>query len=168
MLVLGIDPGSRVAGYGLVETGEKEKNGALKAIAFGVIKPPPSDGLPKRLSHIFNAVDEIIEKYGPDEVAVEDVFFSKNARSALLLGQARAAAILPGLNADIPLWEYSATQVKKALVGNGHAQKNQVADMAARLLGMKEIPKPTDITDALAIAICHIHSAPMLRKIAGL
>ncbi len=164
MLILGIDPGSRVAGYGLVE----EKNGALKAIAFGVIKPPPSDGLPKRLAHIFKTVAAVVEKYRPDEVAVEDVFFSKNPRSALLLGQARAAAILPGLLENIPLYEYTALQVKKALVGNGHAQKTQVADMVCRLLGMKEIPKPLDITDALAIAICHIHSAPMLKKTAAL
>lgn len=163
MLVLGIDPGSRVAGYGLVE----EKNGSLTAVAYGVVKPPATRDAGPRLKYLFEEFSRIVEKYRPDEFAVETVFFAKNASSALLLGQAKAAACLPGLLADVPLREYSALEVKKAVVGNGRAEKSQVAEMVKRLLALTETPKPHDITDSLAIAICHIHSSPLLKRTAA-
>ena len=163
MLVLGIDPGSRAAGYGLVES----DGNRLTAIHYGVIKPPPAKETPPRLKWIFEKFLEIVKEYRPDEVAVENVFFAKNARSALLLGQARAAACLPSLLADLPLHEYSALEVKKALTGSGRAEKSQVADMVCRLLSIKETPKPDDVTDSLAIAICHIHSSAHLRRVAA-
>ena len=163
MLVLGIDPGSRVAGYGLVEANGNQ----LTAIHYGVVKPEPTKESLVRLKRIFEMFSEIVKEYKPDEVAVENVFFAKNARSALLLGQARGAAILPALLADTPLFEYSALEVKKALTGGGRAEKSQVANMVSRLLSLKETPKPDDVTDALAIAICHIHSSAHLRRIAA-
>ncbi len=163
MLVLGIDPGSRAAGYGLIEA----NGNRLTAIHYGVVKSPPTKETPPRLKRIFEMFSQIVKEYRPDEVAVENVFFAKNARSSLLLGQASAAACLPPLLADLPLFEYSALEVKKALTGNGRAEKSQVADMVGRLLSLKETPKPDDVTDALAIAICHIHSSAQIRRIAA-
>jgi len=160
MLVLGIDPGSRVAGWGLVE----EKSGRVKAVAFGIVKPPVTRELPPRLKHLFESFRNIIEEHCPDEVAVENVFFAENAKSALMLGQARSATILPGLLAGLPLFEYSALQVKKALTGAGRAGKEQVADMVCRLLSIENRPSPLDVTDALAVAVCHVHTSPVLRK----
>ncbi len=162
MLVLGIDPGSRAAGYGLVEA----DGNRLTAVHYGVIKPPPTKESSPRLKWIFKEFSKIVKEYGPDEVAVETVFFAKNARSSLLLGQACAAACLPSLLADLPLHEYSALEVKKALTGGGRAEKSQVADMVRRLLSLKETPKPDDVTDSLAVAICHIHSSARMRRIA--
>jgi len=163
MLVLGIDPGSRAAGYGLVEA----DGNRLTTIDYGVVKPPPTKETSPRLKWIFKKFSKIVKEYRPDEVAVETVFFAKNARSSLLLGQARAAACLPSLLADLPLYEYSALEVKKALTGGGRAEKSQVADMVCRLLSLKETPKPDDVTDSLAVAICHIHSSAQLRRIAA-
>lgn len=162
-LFLGIDPGSRTAGYGLVE----EDRGRLSAVGYGVVKPPETKDQGHKLKYIFEAFSEIIAQYNPDETAVENVFFAANARSALVLGQARAAALLPALLAGIPVHEYSALQVKKALTGAGRAEKTQVAEMVCRILGIKTIPKPEDITDALSIAVCHIHTSPMKTKLAA-
>ncbi len=155
--VLGIDPGSRVAGYGVVE----ENGGRLVAVGYGVVKPPETKDANQKLKYIFEAFSEIIAQYNPDEAAVETVFFAVNARSALVLGQARGAALLSALMAGVTVYEYSALQVKKALTGGGRAEKSQVAEMTRRILGLKAAPKPEDVTDALAAAICHVHSAPM-------
>lgn len=163
MKVLGIDPGSRVAGYGIVE----ERGSILTPVTWGVVKPPPSKVLHPRLKYLFEAYAEIIIEYQPDEVAVENVFFAENPRSALVLGHARAAAFLPALLQNLPFYEYTALQVKKALVGAGHAGKGQVAAMVCRLLNMKEIPKPEDITDALAVAVTHLHASPMHKRMAA-
>jgi len=161
MLVLGIDPGSRTAGWGIIES----KGNKLKTIAFGTVTPPLSKELPPRLTFIYKAFGEIIKEYSPSEVSVENVFFAKNPQSALILGQARSASILPALNAGLPLYEYSALQVKKAVTGKGRADKKVVADMVCRFLSLREKPKPHDVTDALAIALCHIHSVPVLKMI---
>lgn len=160
--ILGIDPGSRTAGYGIVE----EHGNKLVAVGFGAVKPPTTGDVNQRSKYLFEAFAELIAQYNPSEVAVENVFFAENARSALMLGQARGAAILPALISGIPLHEYSALQVKKALVGGGRAEKDQVALMVCRILGIREVPKPADVTDALAVAVCHIHSAPMKRRMA--
>ncbi len=163
MRVLGIDPGSRIAGYGVVE----EQGNRLVPVAWGIVKPPASKELAPRLKYIFEAYAELVIEYQPDEVAVENVFLAENARSALLLGQARAAAFLPALLQNLPFNEYTALQVKKALAGAGHADKKQVAAMVCRLLNMKETPKPVDATDALAVAVTHLHAAPLRRKVAA-
>ena len=133
MLVLGIDPGSRAAGYGLVAA----DGNRLTAIDYGVVKPPPTKESSPRLKWIFNEFSKIVNEHGPDEIA------------------------------DLPLHEYSALEVKKALTGSGRAEKSQVADMVCRLLALKETPKPDDVTDSLAVAICHIHSSARIRRIAA-
>lgn len=160
--VLGIDPGSRVAGYGVVE----ENGGRLVAVGFGAVRPPENLDANQKLKYIFEAFSEIIAQYSPQEAAVETVFFAHNARSALVLGQARGAAILAAMMAGLEVNEYSALQIKKSMVGGGRAEKGQVADMTCRILGLKTAPKPEDVTDALAAAVCHIHAAPMKKRIA--
>ncbi|MBI3794385.1 MAG: crossover junction endodeoxyribonuclease RuvC [Nitrospinae bacterium] len=159
--VMGIDPGSRIAGYGIVE----ESGRRLAAVGHGAVRAPETSDANQKLKYIFEAFSEIIAQYNPNEMAIETVFFAQNARSALVLGQARAAAILPAMLAGIPVYEYSALQVKKALTGGGKAEKKQVADMTCRILGLKVTPKPEDVTDALALAVCHINSSPILRKL---
>ena len=142
------------------------KGNRLYVIAYGTIKTDTSKNLPEKLGELFKGFNEIIVKYSPDEVAVENIFTAENPRSALLLGQARAAVMLPAVNSGIPVYEYSALQVKKAVTGHGKAEKGQVAEMVRRLLSLKAAPKPADITDALGVAICHIHSAPALKRMA--
>ena len=162
MRVLGIDPGSRVAGWAVVEMADNR----LRAIAYGTVKSDTKQELPERLGGIYAEFEKIVKEHRPEELAVENVFVSVNARSALLLGQARAAAMLPGINEGLPVYEYTPMQVKKASTGAGAAGKEQVGIMVARLLGLKEAPKPEDVTDAISVAICHLHSSPMIRKAA--
>jgi crossover junction endodeoxyribonuclease RuvC len=146
----------------------EESGRRLSSVGHGVVKTPETKDANYKLKYIFEAFSEIIAQYNPSETAVETVFFAHNAKSALVLGQARAAALLPSLLAGIPVYEYSALQVKKALAGGGRAEKTQVAGMTCRILAIKVAPKPEDVTDALAVAICHIHSSPILRKLGGL
>lgn len=150
--ILGIDPGLAVTGYGLVE-----KDGAkLAYIASGRIRSRLTDTLPLRLSSILEGLAEVIAGYAPGEVAVEEVFVNVNPKSTLLLGQARGAAISAAVLAKLPVAEYTAMQVKQAVVGNGHAKKEQVQEMVKRLLKLPGVPSP-DAADALACAICHAH-----------
>ena len=151
MKILGLDPGLRITGYGVIE-----KNGAtLTYISGGCIKSPDGE-LPDRLKNILNSVQEVIARFSPDEVAVEKVFVNINPQSTLLLGQARGAAICAAVSRDLPVSEYTALQVKQAVVGNGHAKKEQVQEMVKRLLKLPGYPSP-DAADALACAICHAH-----------
>lgn len=153
MLILGIDPGSVKTGYGLIECqGQK-----VRAISYGVIKAGSGD-FPGRLKIIFQAVSQLISEYQPDEFAIENVFVSKNAASALKLGQARGAAICAAVNVDLPVGEYAPREIKQALVGKGSAEKSQVAHMVSLLLGITD-KIPEDAADALAIALCHQHSS---------
>lgn len=151
MKILGLDPGLRVTGYGVIE-----KNGStLTYVSSGCIKSPDGE-LPDRLKNILNSVQEVIARFGPDEVAVEKVFVNVNPQSTLLLGQARGAAICAAVSRDLPVSEYTALQVKQAVVGNGHAKKEQVQEMVKRLLKLPGYLSP-DAADALACAICHAH-----------
>lgn len=160
MRVLGIDPGSRITGYGIVE-----KNGnKLIHIDNGAIFTAPENALPEKLKSIFDGLNQVIEEYKPDEVAVENIFFSTNVQSALKLGQARGAAIVAAVNAGLPVSEYSALQVKQAVVGEGKADKTQVQKMLKALLGLPEVAQ-ADASDALAVAVCHINSAGLVRNI---
>ena len=153
MRVLGIDPGSRITGYGIVDkTGNK-----LVHVDNGAIFTDSADDFPGRLKRIFDGLSEIIAQYQPDQVAIENIFFSTNAQSALKLGQARGAAIVAAVHANLPVSEYSALQVKQAVVGQGRAEKGQVQKMLKALLGLPEIAQ-ADASDALAVAICHINS----------
>lgn len=158
MVILGIDPGTAITGYGLVE---KEGN-HLKRIAFGAILTAPETPTALRLQQISHELQAIIERYRPDVMAVEQLFFNKNVRTALTVGQARGVVLLAGAEAGLEIIEYTPLQVKMAVVGYGRAEKRQVQEMVRILLCLNEIPKPDDAADALAIAICHANSCKPL------
>lgn len=164
--ILGIDPGLRITGFGVIEkTGEK-----ITYITSGTIKTTTGKGadtedLPTRLKTILDGLSEVIEIYQPAQVAVEKVFVNVNPQSTLLLGQARGAAISAVVIRQLPVAEYTALQVKQAVVGNGHAKKEQVQEMVKRLLNLPATPSP-DSADALACAICHAHGGQGLGKLA--
>ena len=155
MKILGLDPGLRVTGYGVIE----KLGSTLSYITSGCIKSPDGE-LPDRLKNILNSVQEVISRYEPAEVAVEKVFVNINPQSTLLLGQARGAAICAAVAQNLPVSEYTALQVKQAVVGNGHAKKQQVQEMVKRLLKLSGAPSP-DAADALACAICHAHGGAL-------
>lgn len=157
--VLGIDPGSRLTGYGVVE--EKEKK--LISVAFGVIQTQTSETRASgefsvRLKEIYRGISEKVEMYQPDSVAVENIFFAKNARSLIKLGEARGAAIAAAANCGLPVFEYSPAEIKRAVVGYGRSEKEQIQKMVFLLLGLKGERQAFDASDALAVAICHLHS----------
>jgi crossover junction endodeoxyribonuclease RuvC len=152
---MGIDPGSNCTGYGIVE----EIRGQLRAVHWRGIKARMGKSFPERLRIIYSELSAAIETHRPEAVAVEDVFFAVNVKSALKLGQARGAAILAAANAGLEIAEYSPLAVKQAVTGYGRAEKAQVQAMVARLLSLRAPIEPFDASDALAIAICHIHSA---------
>ena len=154
MMILGIDPGTAITGYGLVE----KQGNHLKRIAFGAILTTPETPTALRLHQIYCQLKTIIEQYRPDMMAVEQLFFNKNVRTALTVGQARGVVLLAGAEAGLDIMEYTPLQVKMAVVGYGRAEKKQVQEMVRMLLCLNEIPKPDDAADALAIAICHAHS----------
>jgi len=156
MKILGIDPGSRITGYGIIT---KEGN-RLIHLDNGAIFTDKAKDFPSRLERIYRGLSEVIDTYRPDAVAVENIFFSNNVQSALKLGQARGAAIVAGVNAGLPVFEYTALQVKQAVVGNGKAAKEQVQKMIKVLLNLPEIAQE-DASDALAVAVCHAHSMVM-------
>jgi crossover junction endodeoxyribonuclease RuvC len=162
MRILGIDPGSRATGYGLIE---KEGN-RLIHIDNGVIRPPANAELPERLLSIFSGLNAIISEYSPQYSAIEQVFMSKNAQSALKLGQARGAALLSMASAGLEIGEYSPMQVKSSVVGYGRAAKSQVQQMVKALLNLPEIAQE-DASDALAVAICHAHSINLNKQLAA-
>jgi len=151
---IGIDPGSRCTGYGVVE-GDGCK---LKHILNGTVQIPTQLDFPERLKIIYRELTAIINNCQPDCMAVEDVFFAKNVKSALKLGQARGAAILAGVNAGLPIFEYSALEIKQAVVGYGRASKDQVTQMIQYLFGLREPINP-NASDALAAAICHLNTS---------
>ena len=151
--VLGIDPGSRITGYGLVTA----DGGRLSFVAAGRIRPP-AGRMPERLRRIHQDVAELIATHGADVLAIEDVFLARNPQSALKLGQARGAAIVAAAAAGLEVFEYPARTVKKTVVGTGRATKAQVQHMVRILLNLKGQPAP-DAADALAIAICHVNTA---------
>lgn len=160
-VILGIDPGSRICGYGLI----RARGNSLEYLASGVIRMGTLT-FPERLHTIFSDISDIITEHGPDVVAVEEVFMGKNASSALKLGQARGAAIVACTHYKLPVAEYAARRVKQALVGRGQADKKQVQEMVKSLLGLSKVP-PEDAADALAIAVCHANTQNTLIRMAG-
>lgn len=152
-VILGIDPGSRKTGYGLVQRAGSK----TRYLASGVIRISTELALPERLKEIFTAVSEIIAQYHPDEMAVEQIFMAKSAGSALKLGQARGAAIVAGASRDLAIFEYEARKVKQSVVGNGAADKVQVQHMVKTLLQLPRAPQE-DAADALAVALCHANT----------
>ncbi len=154
-VILGIDPGTAITGYGVVS----EAAGGPRALAYGVIRTPAHQELAQRLVTIYAELMAVLEVYHPDAVAVEEVFFSKNARTALSVGHARGVVLLAVAQQGIPLFHYKPTQVKQAVTGYGGADKRQIQEMMRMLLGLEKIPRPDDAADALAIALCHLNSA---------
>jgi len=155
MLVLGIDPGLASTGYGLVAS----RNQCLSLVGYGVLETSPKLSLGHRLQRLYHELSEIIEQAHPEAVIVEELFFSRNVRTAMIVGQARGVVLLAAAEAGLPLFEYTPLQIKSAMVGYGRATKAQVQEMVRVLLGMDSRPRPDDAADALAAAICHIHSA---------
>ena len=151
MIILGIDPGTTIMGYGLIKKEKKEP----ELITMGVIELSKIRDHYLRLEQIFNRVSQIIESYQPAEIALEAPFYGKNVQSMLKLGRAQGAAISAALSRSMPIFEYAPKKIKMSITGNGNAQKEQVADMLQRMLGYKNPPKHLDATDALGAAMCH-------------
>ena len=159
--VLGVDCGSELTGYGVVE----QRDGrTLTCLSAGVIRFSRRDLLPRRLAHVFDELSGIIRAHHPDVVAIEDVFYALNAKSALKLGHVRGVAMLAAAAQGLEVAEYAPLAIKSAVVGYGRAEKSQVQQMVKRLLHLEEAPEPPDIADALAIAICHLHTAATLER----
>ncbi len=192
MITLGIDPGTAIMGYGLVESGalvredragpqtqaQAHSTGAgggsmrvgqsdLRLIEYGALVTPANTPTVERLPMLYRGLMDLIAEYKPDAMAIEELFFNKNVRTALAVGQARGVAILAAAHAGIPVAEYTPLQVKQAVVGYGRATKEQVQSMVRILLNMDHIPRPDDAADALAIAICHIHSQAYRQIVSG-
>jgi len=155
--IFGIDPGSERTGYGCVETDGRRHH----LIACGAIAARPGDSFPDRLERIHRELTGLLEACRPTSVALENLFHASNARSALKLGHARGVAMLAAVQAGCPVAEYTPAEVKRAIVGYGRAEKRQVQQMIKLLLGLDKVPAPHDAADALAVAICHLHSMPM-------
>jgi crossover junction endodeoxyribonuclease RuvC len=158
MLVIGIDPGTATTGYGLVREAE---DGSLAVVDFGAILTPAGAPMAERLLHLYRKLKEIVNLHRPQSGAVEKLFFQRNVTNALTVGQARGVALLVLAEAGLPVGEYTPMEVKQAVAGYGGADKNQVQQMVRALLGLEDTPKPDDAADALAVAICHLHSARM-------
>ena len=159
MRILSIDPGLSVTGFGILES---VKTGQINLLAYGLIKPPVKDTLPRRLNFLFEETIKILDKFNPEALAIEDLFFSKNFKSAMALGQARGALILAAAQANLPVSEYAPRKVKMSVCGNGAASKEQVGYMVSKTLKLKSLPKPYDISDAIAVGICFFNQAKFL------
>ncbi len=180
MRVLGIDPGTAITGWGIVETSQTKISAVsaedrsvnstvfgsrvpgpgykVRPLVYGVIRTDSKEVFSKRLEIIYRELKKIIRKYKPDVVSIEEIFFAKNVKTALMVGHARGVVILAAINAGLEIVEYTPLQVKQALVGYGRAEKQQVQKMVKILLSLEDIPKPDDVADALAVAICHFNS----------
>jgi crossover junction endodeoxyribonuclease RuvC len=155
LLIMGIDPGIAILGYGFVEY----KGNSFKVIDYGAVTTEAGTPMSKRLSIIHKELIELIEKYKPEAFAAEELFFNKNIKTALTVAHARGVAIVAASNMGLPIYEYTPLQVKQAVAGYGRADKKQMQQMVKVLLGLREVPKPDDVADALAVAICHGHSS---------
>ena len=158
MLAIGIDPGTAITGYGLVR---EEQDGSLSVVDYGVIETSADEKMPERLVQLYHNLKGIIDLHSPQSGAVEKLFFARNVRTALTVGQARGIALLALAESGVTIAEYSPNEVKQAVVGFGGADKIQVQKMVQALLELDQIPQPDDAADALAVAICHLHSARM-------
>ena len=152
MIILGIDPGTLKTGYGIVEL----SNGKIKLLASGVIENRRMKSLPLRLKFIYDEITRLIDEFLPDELSIESAFYGKNVQSALKIGHARGVSILAAINKQIPTYEYSPREIKKSVVGNGAASKQQVMYMVNQILQLKKKKKNFDETDAIAVALCHL------------
>jgi len=151
--ILGIDPGTTRMGYGVVD----EEGFRLKPVTYGIVSTQSCLPLARRLADIYKQLNLIIDQYQPDALAIEELFFNKNVTTAIAVGQARGIALLAAANRELEIFEFNPMQVKMSLTGQGKAEKGQVSFMVCRLLGLNKAPRPDDVTDALAIAICGLH-----------
>ena len=158
---MGIDPGSNCTGFGVVE----EVKGNLQAIHWSSVRTSPKDAFPQRIKNIYDELVIAMEKFTPEAVAVEDLFYATNVKTVIKLAQTRGVALLAAVNCGLRVAEYSPLEIKQSVVGYGRADKNQVQDMVTTLLRLKEKPEPLDASDALAAAICHIHNDGLQQKI---
>lgn len=154
MRVIGIDPGTATTGYGVVE----EQAGRELLVAYGVISTPSGMDMPLRLLTIHREINGLLEQYRPEAVAVEEIFHHKNARTVVTVAQSRGVILMTAAAAGIDIAEYTPLQVKQAVVGYGQAEKKQIQLMVQKILHMKELPRPDDAADGLALALCHLHS----------
>lgn len=155
MIILGIDPGLAIVGWGVIEA----KNGNFRPIDYGVIRTPAHTEVPDRLEKIYDDMNALIERYRPESMGIEELFFNTNQTTAIAVAEARGVILLSAKHHGLSIGEYTPLQVKQAVVGYGKAEKKQVMMMTASLLRLKEIPKPDDAADALAIAMCHAQSS---------
>ena len=162
MIVLGIDPGTASTGYGVVEG----SGSRLRALEDGVIQTRPGVPLERRLADIHARVGELLDAHAPDAIAIEELYFGANVRTAFAVGQARGVVLLAAGQRGVPSRSYTPQQVKGAVCGHGRADKSQVARMVARLLGLEALPTPDHAADALAVAICDVNRAPLARAVA--
>lgn len=160
MIILGIDPGTAIMGYGLIE----QKGHNLSALDYSCWRTPAHTPLAERLLMLYEQIAPYLRLHTPDHIAVEELFFNRNTTTALAVGHARGVVLLAGAQQGLPIYEYTPLQVKQAVVGYGKAEKNQVQQMVKGLLSLDEIPKPDDTADALAVAICHAHSFALNRR----
>jgi crossover junction endodeoxyribonuclease RuvC len=159
MFALGLDPGTATTGYGLVRL---EPDGGLLAVKYGVITTPKNTPAPERLVILYDQLQELLHEHKPETVAVEKLFFQRNVSTALAVGQARGVMLLALARAGLEVYEYTPNEIKQAVAGYGSAGKRQMQEMVRVLLALDDIPRPDDAADALAVAICHLHSARML------
>ena len=153
MRVIGIDPGIGITGFSIIDHSRLETS----LIAYGAIRPPKKQGLEKRLFYLFNEMNQLNDKFDPDILAIEDSFYSKNVKSAMILGQARGTILLSAARASIKVAEFAPRKVKQSVCGNGSATKEQVQFMVGQILKLKDLPNPIDISDAMAVGLCFIN-----------
>ncbi|PBF30179.1 crossover junction endodeoxyribonuclease RuvC [Clostridioides difficile] len=166
MIILGIDQGIAIVGYGIIEY----KNSKFKAIDYGAVTTPAHMNISRRLELVYKGIDTIVKNYNIDEVGMEELFFNKNVKTAITVAQARGVTMLACAHNGKPVYEYTPLQVKQGVVGYGRADKAQVQQMVTSFLSLKKVPKPDDVADALAVAICHAHSNKLektLKNIGG-
>ena len=161
MRILGIDPGIAIVGFGLID----RQGNRLRPVQYGCIRTEAHTDPSVRLQQIYDSLHQLIDKYKPDAVALEKLFFNRNVTTALTVGQARGVLMLAAVQKGLPIEEYTPLQVKQAIVGYGKAEKRQVQEMVRMLLQLSEVPKPDDVADALAVAICHVHSSGLKQKL---
>jgi crossover junction endodeoxyribonuclease RuvC len=161
LLVMGVDPGTAITGYGIVRVDD-----SVTAVAYGAIRTPADQPLPCRLQQIHRELGLVIDQYHPREAAVEELFFARNARTALAVGHARGVILFALAQAGLDVYEYTPLQVKQAITGYGRATKEQIQEMIRLLLSLGTIPKPDDAADALAVAVCHAHTLSVRLRMA--
>jgi crossover junction endodeoxyribonuclease RuvC len=162
MLTIGIDPGTALLGFGVVESA-----GDPRLVEYGAIATTPDRPMPQRLAELFDHVGELLARHRPDVLAVEQLFFARNVTTAIAVGQARGVVLLAAARAGVPVVEYSPSEVKHAVVGYGKADKAQMQEMVRIILGLEVVPHPDDAADALAVALCHIHRAGFEERLAA-